>query len=141
MTGVSEEMYEVLHLQVDWGDGSDKKTYQKDLIYDYREQTIFNEVQYGKIRGRIMTTYSHLFSNNTNSANMSLTSQFLLTYNNGVHVNIVQPINILLGSYYDEIGDLNILNTRIISNKTNDTFINFESHLSNQTFIGILSSN
>ena len=141
LTGVQEEAYDVLFLQVDWGDGSPKRTFRKDLIYDYREQSIFNEILYGKIRGSVATMYTHEFFNNLSSYNVSLTSQFLFIYSNGVHVNIIQPISIFTGSYYDEIGDLNILNTQIIATSSNNTFFNFEGRNNKQTFVGIMESN
>lgn len=141
LTGVVEEAYDVLFLQIDWGDGTPKRTFQKDLIYDYREQSIFNEILYGKIRGSIATFYSHFYSNSLNSYNSSLTAQFLLVYNNGVHAHIIQPISVFSGSYYDEIGELSILNTQIVATSANNTFFNFESRLSKQTFVGIMSAN
>jgi hypothetical protein len=141
LTGVIEEMYDVLFLQIDWGDGTPKRTFQKDLIYDYREQSIFNEVLYGKIRGSIATFHSHEYANSLNSYNSSLTAQFLFIYNNGAHVHIIQPISIFSGSYYDEIGELSILNTQIVATSANNTFFNFEGRRNKQTFVGIMSAN
>ena len=141
LTGIVEEENEVLAIHIDWGDGTPKQIIQKDLIFDYREQSILNEIIYGKIRGRITTTYAHTFYNNSlSSHNISLTSQFLLSFNNGVYINFVQPISIFTNSYYDEIGDLNILNTQIIATSANNTFFNFEGHINNQTFVGIMSA-
>lgn len=141
LTGINEELNSALFLEIDWGDGSSREYYQKDLIFDYREESIFNEILYGKIGGSIATFYTHTYFNNTSSYNIALSSQLLFTFSNGSTVLIIQPVGIFKNSYYDEIGDLNLLNTQVTPTSSNYTFVNFEGKNNRQTYVGIVSAN
>lgn len=141
LTGINEEYNNALFLEIEWGDGSAKEYYQKDLIFDYREESIFNEILYGKVGGSIATFYNHTFFNNATSYNIALSSQFLLTFSNGSTLLIIQPVGVFKNSYYDEIGDLNLLNTQITPTSSNFTFVNFEGKNNKQTYVGIVSAN
>lgn len=141
LTGVNEEIDSVLFLEIDWGDGSKKEYYQKDLIFNYREESIFNEILYGKVGGSIATFYDHIFFNNTTNYNVALSSQLLLTFSSGATLLIIQPISVFKNSYYDEIGDLNLLSTQVTPSSSNYTFINFEGKNNRQTYVGIVSAN
>ena len=141
LTGINEEINNALFLEIEWGDGTKKEYYQKDLIFDYKEESIFNEILYGKIGGSIATSYTHDFFNNLSSYNIALTSQFLFTFSNGAIVHIIQPIGVFKNSFYDEIGDLNLLNTQITPTGGNFTFVNFEGKNNRQTYVGIVSAN
>lgn len=141
LTGINEEVNNALFLEIEWGDGAPKEYYQKDLIFDYRKDSIFNEILYGKVGGSIATFYTHNFFNNVSSFNVALTSQFLFTFVNGSTLLIIQPIGIFKNSYYDEIGDLTLLNTQVTPTSDNFTFINFEGKINKQTYVGIVSAN
>jgi hypothetical protein len=141
LTGINEDLNSALFLEIEWGDGSSREHYQKDLVFDYKEESIFDELLYGKVGGSIATFYTHNFFNNLTSYNIALSSQLLLTFSNGVVIHVIQPISVFKNSYYDEIGDLNILNTQVTPVTSNYTFVNFESKNNKQTFVGIMSSN
>jgi hypothetical protein len=141
LTGINEELNSALFLEIEWGDGSAREYYQKDLIFDYREESIFNEILYGKVGGSICTFYTHEYYNNLSSYNVALSTQFLFTFSNGATLHIIQPIGVFKNSYYDEIGDINILSTQITPTTGNYTFINFESKNNKQTYVGIMSAN
>ena len=140
LTGINEEITDVLFLEVSWGDGSVKEFYQKDLAFDYKEQSIFNEILYGKIGGSVAVTYTHDFYNTLETYNAAVSSQFLLTFSSGVTLHIIQPISIYRSSFYDEIVDLNILSTQITPTTANYTFFNFEGSGNRQLYVGVLSS-
>lgn len=141
LTGINEETDDVLFLEIDWGDGTSKEYYQKDLIFNYKEESIFNEILYGKIGGSIATFYDHIYFNNTSNYNIALSSQFLFTFSSGATLLITQPISIFKNSYYDEIGDLNLLSTQVTPTSSNFTFVNFEGKNNRQTYVGIMSTN
>jgi len=127
LTGVKENSYNVLFLDIDWGDGTAITTQKRDAVYNYREQSIFDEVLYGKVGGSICVQYSHPYSNQTNSYSLNLTSCFSLIYNSGETVYFYQPLQIYRGSFYDDIVDLVAINTQILPVSSNITFVNFES--------------
>lgn len=141
LTGIEEEYNSALFLEIEWGDGTKREYYQKDLIFDYKEESIFNEILYGKVGGSICTFYTHEFFNNLSSYNVALSSQFLFTFSNGAVIHIIQPIGVFKNSFYDEIGDINILDIQVTPTNSNYTFINFESKNNKQTYVGIMSSN
>lgn len=141
LTGINEELNNVLFLEIEWGDGTKKEYYQKDLIFDYKEESIFNEILYGKVGGSIATFYTHDFFNNLSSYNVALSAQFLFTLSNGATIHIIQPIGVFKNSFYDEIGDLSLLSTQITPTSSNFTFVNFEGKNNKQTYVGIMSAN
>lgn len=141
LTGINEELNSALFLEVEWGDGTSKEYYQKDLIFDYKEESIFSEILYGKVGGSIATFYTHEFFNNLSSYNVALSTQLLFTFSNGVTIHIIQPVGVFKNSFYDDIGDLNLLNTQITPTSSNYTFVNFEGKNNKQTYVGIMSSN
>ena len=138
LTGISEEVFDVLFIDIDWGDKTPIVFLQKDLLFNYKEQSIFDEIRYGKLGGSVATIHTHTFSNTQSTFNTSLTSVFTLTYNNGVITRLIQPIDIYDGSFYDKIGDLNVLSTQITPD--NDTFVVFECEAIKQTTVAILST-
>jgi hypothetical protein len=64
LTGISEDVNNVLFLDINWGDGSEVVTLRKDAVYDYRVNTIFYEILYGKLAGSVCTIQPHVYSKN-----------------------------------------------------------------------------
>jgi len=140
LSNIVESNYEALFLDIDWGDGSPVENYTRPVIVDYRNSNIIDEIVYNKPLGSILTTKSHLFYNNTSYFNSSILMQMLIIYKNNNILKIEQPINIYQASYYDEVGDLDILSAQIMPLSTNNTFLNLEGKLSKQTYITALDT-
>ena len=49
LTGITEESNAALTLDVNYGDGTSNVFSQKDLVFNYKTNSIFNEMLYGKI--------------------------------------------------------------------------------------------
>ena len=139
LTGIKEDSYNVLFVDINWGDGSTPLTYTKDAVYNYREQSIFDEILYGKVGGSVCVQYSYPYSNQTNTYSIKLTSNFVLTYNSGEKVYFYQPLQIYHGSFYDDIVDLVAINTQILPVSANTTFVNFESKNNVQVIPSLLT--
>ena len=139
LSGFEDIFNPAVKLEVLWGDTTAKTNFFRPLAYNYKTQSILNEVIYGELAGTLFAHYDHVFSNNTTSYNYPLTSQFLITFKNGKTVYIYQPLNIFKGSYYDDIANLDILNTQITPTSSNNTIINFEGS-NDQTYISVLRS-
>ena len=139
LSGFEDIFNPAVKLEVLWGDTTTKTNFFRPLAYNYKTQSILNEVIYGELAGTLFAHYDHVFSNNTTSYNYPLTSQFLITFKNGKTVYIYQPLNIFKGSYYDDIANLDILNTQITPTSSNNTIINFEGS-NDQTYISVLRS-
>ena len=137
LTGVSEEVNDAISLEINWGDAT-IENYKKDLVYNYKEKTIFNELIYGKLGGSVMTFYNHPFDLNPSSNFTTLTAQLLIYYSNGVYADIYYPLTLVSESYYDNIKKFAINNTQMNSLSTSNTIANLQSKFNKQTYITYL---
>jgi hypothetical protein len=126
-TGVSEQDYKVDTLDISWGDGSPIESYKRDIFFNYKTQSIFNEILYGQLGGSILNTYSHNYYNETILYGVEYTAKILLNKNNGSYAYIIQPITLYWDSYYDDVKKVSLLNSQVIPLSTNYTFINIET--------------
>jgi len=126
LTGVSEDKYVVDMLTIDWGDGS-RDTYKRDLFFNYKTQSIFNEVLYGRTNGTVLGVFSHDYANKYSSYEVDYTISIVIQKNNGQYIYVKQPLRCFWGSFYDSMESLNAINSQILPQKTNDTFLNLES--------------
>lgn len=137
LTGVSEEVNDALTLEVNWGDGSESN-YKKDLVYNYRERSIFDEIELGKLGGSVMTNYEHTYATELSASFTSLTAQLLIYFSNGVYADLYYPITLVSESYYDNIKKLAIDNAQIKDLSSNDVIANLQSKYNKQTYITYL---
>lgn len=138
LTGINESRNYATYLVINYGNSTDNIAVKKDLVYDYKNKSIFNEVLSDKPGGTIMSTYENVYSNETSNFNSPLTAQFLITFRDGSKTLFIQPLNIYNASYYDEIGELSITNSQISPLSTSNTFVNFEGKLNKQTYVGLI---
>jgi len=134
LTGIDESKSKALTLDINWGDNSNIEYYQRDVVYDYREQSILNEVLYGKIGGSVLEEYEHTYTPTLSTQVTSLSVQFLIYFNDGFFANIFQPIRLLKESYYDSIEKLGILNTQMIGTSASNTIANLQSRFNKRTY-------
>ncbi len=127
LTGVSEEDFKVDILTINWGDGSLTETYKRDIFFNYRTSSIFDEVLYGKLGGSVLSVYNHDYINQTSNYGVPYTLNIVIQKNNGKYISIQQPISSYWGSYYDDLSDLNILDTQVLPLTGNNSFISLES--------------
>jgi hypothetical protein len=140
LTGVDERANQALTLDINWGDGSDTSFNQKDLVFNYKKESIFNEMLHGKVGGTILDTYEHTYMPSTSSFATSLTAQFLVHYNNGFYANIFQPIKLVRESYYDNIQKLGIQSTQMVGTSGSNTVANLESKFDKTTYVTYLNN-
>lgn len=138
LTGVNENKFRVDFLEIDWGDGSSPEMHKRDLFYNYKNQSIFNEILYGKVAGSVMLIYPHNYINDTTAYALKYTASFTFYYNDGSLIYIEQPIIVYWGSFYDDIDRLSVLETQIQPLETNDTFLNLESSKDRALVVGAL---
>jgi hypothetical protein len=140
LSDVVETSSEALFLDINWGDGTPVERYTRHIVVYYRTSNIIDEIVYNKPLSSILTSKKHTYYNNTNSFNISVMMQMLITYKDNSILKIRQPIQIFQASYYDDIGDLDILSAQIMPLSTNNTFINLESKLSKHTYVVALDT-
>ena len=138
LTGVKEDGASILFMDINWGDGTDIVTIKKEPVYDYRNNSIINEVLYGIQGGSIRSNQSHVYSNNLSSYGVALTASFTFFYSNSCIATIRQPICLYWASFYDDIKELVAINSQVLPLSTNNTFINLESMQNTQIIPSIL---
>jgi hypothetical protein len=126
LTGVLENDFRVDQVVIDWGDNTKQEVYKREIFYNYRTQSIFNEVLYGKLNGSVLGVYSHDYVNEYNTYEANYVISIIIQKNNGKFIYIKQPVRSFWGSFYDSLERLSILNTQILPLTSNNTFVNFE---------------
>lgn len=139
-TGVNEQDYKVDTLYISWGDGAPIETYKRDLFFNYKTQSIFNEVLYGRLGGSILNAYSHEFYNETILYGAEYSAKILLNKSNGTYAYIIQPITVYWDSYYDDVKKVSLLNSQVIPLSTNYTFVNIETKYDRSTIPCVLDT-
>jgi hypothetical protein len=137
LTGIDESFNKALSLELNWGDSTPTEYYSKDIIFNYRDQSIFNELLYNKPGGTICFTYNHRYDPPITATVVTLTAQMVVYFSTGVYARFFQPIKLVKESYYDSVKEFSILNTQIATISSN-TIANLESK-DNRTFIAILN--
>ncbi len=140
LTGIDESANQALTLDINWGDGSDINFNQKDLVFNYKKESIFNEMLYGKLGGTILDSYEHTYVPSISTFATSLTAQFLIHYNNGFYASILQPIKLMRESYYDNIQKLGIQSTQMTGASGSNTVANLESKFDKRIYITYLNN-
>lgn len=140
LTGISEAINSALTLDINWGDSSDIQYAQKDIVFNYKTKSIFDEVLYGKVGGTILNQYEHTYTPSTSSFFTNLTAQFLIYFNNGAYANLFQPIKLVRESYYDNIQKLGITSTQMVGTSASNTVANLQSKFNNATYITFLNN-
>lgn len=126
LTGVSERDYKVDLLTINWGDSSKQEVYKRDIFFNYKTSSIFNEILYGKLGGSILGEYNHDFINSSSNYEITYTLNMVMQKNNGKYVYIEQPVRCFWGSFYDSIGDLSIMDMRVLPLTGNNSFVSLE---------------
>lgn len=140
LSGIDESINAALTLDINWGDGAATEYSQKDIVFNYKKESIFNEMLYGKVGGTILDIYDHTYVPSTSSFFTSLTAQFLVHFNNGFYANINQPIKLIRESYYDNIQKLGITSTQMTGASGSNTVANLQSKFNKNTYITFLNN-
>ena len=140
LSGIDESINAALTLDINWGDGAATEYSQKDIVFNYKKESIFNEILYGKVGGTILDRYDHTYVPSTNSFFTNLTAQFVIHFNNGFYANIKQPIKLIRESYYDNIQKLGITSTQMTGASGSNTVANLQSKFNNSTYITFLNN-
>ena len=123
-------------ITIDWGDNSPKLEKGKSVLFDYRTESIFDEVLYGAIGGTVLTAYTHDYYNDSAYYGKDFFAKILITWEDGTYTYIIQPITVFWDSFYDDVQELSLLSTQILPISTNETFLNLESKFDKASLIG-----
>ena len=118
---VLEDVYDALFLTIDYGDNSPLVLLTKPAVYDYKTSSILNEVLYGKFGGSILTKHTHEYVNTSNYDGLKFKANFKMYFSSGKNIEIVQPIFLYGGSFYDDLKNVSGINSQILPVSANTT--------------------
>lgn len=139
-TYMVETDFKAASITIDWGDGTPHTIKKRNVSFNYRTQSIFDEVLYGALGGSVLTVYEHEYSNNSKYYGRNYYSRVTVVWEDGSYTHFIQPILIIWDSFYDDIQDLSLLSTQLLPISSNKTFTNLESKYDGTTLIGTLDT-
>jgi len=139
-TYMIETDFKAASITIDWGDGTPNTIKKKNVSFNYRTQSIFDEILYGALGGSVFTVYEHEYSNNSKYYGRNYYSRVTVVWEDGSYTHFIQPILVVWDSFYDDIQDLSLLSTQLLPISSNKTFTNLESKYDGTTLIGTLDT-
>tara|TARA_R100001129_G_scaffold161346_2_gene126235 strand:+ start:361 stop:900 length:540 start_codon:yes stop_codon:yes gene_type:complete len=131
------------YISVDWGDKS--PVFEPDIqIYrDYKNDSIFPELT-GAIKPMFLDTpYKHNYYPSDYALNKSIVFKINIGYITGETTQLSAPINIRTESYYETVGDMDVLGVDLINTQNNSSRFTFVTknedyivQLDNKTYKG-----
>jgi hypothetical protein len=118
LSGLTEAFVPV-YLKLDWGDGQ-SETINNSLYKVYREESILNEVIYGKFSSVLNEDYLHSYYPSSSARYKCLSAQVYLEYADGNSSWFVQPIKIVTRDYFESIYDIRLIDTNLLPLSTNN---------------------
>jgi len=119
------------YVSIDWGDKS--AILEPDiLIYrDYRTQSIFPEIQKGATPVTLSNTYNHIYYPSNYALKKSLTFKMNIGYVTGDTTQLSAPIVVNSESYYESIGDMEIIGIDLLNDGNNTSRFSFVTETNN----------
>jgi hypothetical protein len=121
-TGLDTSKNSILRAKINYGDGADIENIIYSPGFDHEVQPItYYFALYGSYSPILIKTHIYDPPDNSNYFN-SLTASFHFELSNGKITNLFFPIKIAQPSYYDEVGNINIASTQLVSVSSSDVF-------------------
>ena len=136
---ISEKNTRAITVTIDWGDGAEREVYKRDVIFNYRTSSIFSEVLDGRLGGSILGKYTHRYTPSQTHIR-AVSAQIVIAFDNGMYTKIVQPISLVMESYYDNIKEFSI-NSMVVHDSTMFSILNLQSKYNNWTWPALWADN
>tara|TARA_R100001015_G_C4580306_1_gene136913 strand:+ start:463 stop:999 length:537 start_codon:yes stop_codon:yes gene_type:complete len=118
LTGVYSEIFPN-YVSIDWGDKSAVEEPDIEIFRDYKTQSIFPELT-GTIKPKFLDTpYRHKYEPSTFALNKSVIFKINIGYITGETTQLSAPINIRTESYYETVGDMDLIGVDLINKQNN----------------------
>ena len=124
LTGVYSEVFPN-YISIDWGDGT--PVYEPDIkiFRDYKTDSIFPELT-GAIKPMFLDTpYKHNYYPSDYALNKSVIFKINIGYITGETTQLSAPLNIRTESYYQTVGDMDIIGLDLINTENNSSRFTF----------------
>jgi len=120
LTGIYSEVFPN-YISIDWGDKSPIEEPDIEIFRDYKTQSIFPELT-GAIKPKFLDTpYRHKYAPSTYALNKSVIFKINIGYITGVTTQLSAPINIRTESYYETVGDMDLIGVDLINTENSSS--------------------
>jgi len=126
LTDIDESVTYVKTITIDWGDGSDIETASINVVKDYYTESIIPEVLYNKDISVCLPYYHRYYSTDT-AYFTRYQCVITMTFMNDFVGKIYIPFFVAQSSFYDDIGDLTIINSQLLPLSSNNTILNINA--------------
>ena len=124
LTGVYSEIFPN-YVSIDWGDGT--PVFEPDIVIfrNYKKDSIFPELT-GTIKPKFLdTAYKHNYYPSDYALNKAVIFKINIGYVTGVTTQLSAPLNIRTESYYETVGDMDIIGLDLINIENNSSRFTF----------------
>ena len=119
------------YVSINWGDGSDVFNPDIKIYRDYRNESIFPEVQKGVTPVTFSNNYTHKYYPSSYALKKSLTFKMNVGYVTGETLRLNVPIIVNSQSYYENVEDLDIIGVDLLNDVNNSSRITLLSKKNN----------
>ena len=102
------------YISIDWGDGTDIEEPELTTFRTYRTDSIFDEITKGLAPVFLSKTYKHVYKPSATALIKSMDLKIGIQYINGNITEITYPIKVRTEGYYENIGDLELIDSNIL---------------------------
>jgi|TARA_R100001015_G_C4588086_1_gene143842 hypothetical protein len=129
------------YVSINWGDGSEVLNPDIKIYRDYRNESIFPEIQKGVTPVTFSNNYKHKYYPSTYALKKSLTFKMNVGYVTGETLRLNVPIIVNSQSYYENVDDIDIIGVDLLNDSNNTSRVtlltkknNYVVQLDNKSF-------
>ena len=104
------------YISFDWGDGSPVEEPEIITFRTYRKDSIFDEITKGVAPVFLSKTYKHIYKPSSTALIKKMNLKIGIQYITGEITEITHPVNVRTEGYYENIGDISLVDTNILDN-------------------------
>jgi len=109
------------YLGFQWGDGSPIEEPDIRVYRDYRNESIYPEIKKGAQPVYLNKFYTHTYYPSNYALKRTLTLRINIGYVSGETTKITVPLNIRTESYYETVGDLEVIGVDLLDDSKNSS--------------------
>jgi len=129
------------YVSINWGDGSEVFNPDIKIYRDYRNESIFPEIQKGVTPVTFSDNYKHKYYPSSYALKKSLTFKMNVGYVTGETLRLNVPIIVNSQSYYENVDDIDIIGVDLLNDSNNTSRVtlltkknNYVVQLDNKSF-------
>jgi hypothetical protein len=129
------------YVSINWGDGSEVFNPDIKIYRDYRNESIFPEIQKGVTPVTFSDNYKHKYYPSSYALKKALTFKMNVGYVTGETLRLNVPIVVNSQSYYENVDDIDIIGVDLLNDSNNTSRVtlltkknNYVVQLDNKSF-------